>query len=115
MSNYDIKRFKFCFNCNEHVSIITNENFYETEQNFEKNHKNHLVTILTGKEMLVYETYQNIMSKIRKNDVALRNLKTFIDIPNLAENKLIDYIKNENKQLKKQLRQLNDETILMIY
>jgi len=109
MSNEN--KFKFCFNCNNNIPIITESNFYETEQHFEKNHKNHLISILTGKEMIIYETRQNIISKIRKNNRDLRNLNIFIDKPNIIEKGMLDRIKNENRQLKKQLRQLNNETI----
>ncbi len=109
MSNEN--KFKFCFNCNNNIPIITESNFYETEQNFEKNHENHLISILTGKEMITYEKRHCIVSKIRKNNTALRNLKIFIDEPTLMESALLNSIKDENRQLKKQLRQLKDETI----
>jgi len=105
MSNEN--RFKFCFNCDNLIPIITESNFYETNQSFDKNHKNHLVTILTGKEMLTYEKRRVIISKIHKNNEALRNLKSFIGTPNLTENRLLGDIKNENRLLKKQLKQLN--------
>lgn len=109
MSN--IVRFKVCLNCIACIPIITESDFSEIEKSFDNIHKNHLTTILTVKEMFLFAEKQDVIKKIRKNDKTLRNLKVFIDIPTKSEKNYIDKLKNDNKRLKRRLKQLKNNTL----
>ena len=107
----NIVRFKVCLNCITCIPIITESNFSEIEESFDNMHKNHLVTILTIKEMFLFAEKQDIIKKIRKNEQILRNLKIFIDIPTKSEKNYIDNLKDSNKRLKKRLKQLKNNRL----
>lgn len=108
---YNVNRFKVCLNCNTCISIIPDTNFYEFEKLFDTKHRNHLTVIMTTKEMLIYAERQDVIKKIHKNNVALRNLQSYVGTPTEPEKKYLNELKNENKQLKKRLKRLNDQTI----
>jgi len=109
MSN--IVRFKVCLNCIACIPIITESDFSEIEKSFDNIHKDHLTTILTTKKMFLFAEKQDVIKKIRKNDKILRNLKVYIDIPTKSEKNYIDNLKDDNKRLKKRLKQLKNNTI----
>ena len=46
-----VGKFKVCINCDGCIPVIPESNFYEIEKSFDKQHKNHMMTILTGEEI----------------------------------------------------------------
>ena len=106
MSN--IKRFKVCLNCISCIPIIPESNFYEFERWFDKEHKNHLIVIMTTKEMFIYAEKQYILRKIQKIDIILKELESLIDIPTKAEREHLNRLKSESIKLKKRLKQLKN-------
>jgi len=64
-----------------------------------------MVTILTGEEMRAYLKRQAITKRLYDNGVKLRNLKWNNDT-NSTKYKIFTNIRNDNKQLLKQLREI---------
>ena len=105
-----VERFKVSLNCCESIPIIPESNFYELEKSFNTQHKNHLTVIMMIKELFIYAEKKEVRKKIHKNNIMLRNLKLYLREPNSAELNIINSIKDENKEYKKQLAKLNNNT-----
>ena len=97
----DISRFEVCLRCEACIPIIPETNFYEIEQQFNTEHKNHLTVIMTEQEMFVYAEKKEILMKVHKNSILLRNLKYRIGNPNPAERLIFNTIRQENIKLLK--------------
>lgn len=101
-----VGKFKVCINCDGCIPVIPESNFYEIEKSFDKQHKNHMTTILTGEEMRAYLKRRAIMSKLCDNARKLRSIRWYDNNVNSTEHKLFIDIRNNNKQLLKQLKEI---------